>query len=112
MRPTPELPLLSSHSQPTIQTPRSKDEFIQYYNGFMRGPFAAFCARRGWEQKRDRKEDAAAFATIPHHPSYVAPGDRQHHMRQVQVRMCVCEGTTDSGVILYLGFFPLFTCTD
>lgn len=69
---------------------RSKDEFIEYFNGYLRGPFAAFCARKGWEQRRDRAAgDAAAFAAIPHHPSYVAPGDRQHHMRQIQVRLCV-----------------------
>lgn len=58
---------------------------MEYFNGYLRGPFASFCARRGWEQRDGGRGDAAAFAAIPHHPSYVAPGDRMHHMRQVQV---------------------------
>lgn len=40
-----------------------------------------------WEQGGlNSRADLAAFAAIPHHPDYVAPGDRMHHMRQVQVR--------------------------
>lgn len=40
-----------------------------------------------WEQRGlNSRADLAAFAAIPHHPDYVAPGDRMHHMRQVQVR--------------------------
>ena len=83
---------------------------MEYFNGYLRGPFAAFCARKGWEQRRDRAQDAAAFAAIPHHPSYVAPGDRQHHMRQVQVRFFALRGSclytrTDLGSAVGLGFW-------
>ncbi|KAM3568995.1 hypothetical protein VYU27_008899 [Nannochloropsis oceanica] len=74
---------------------RSKDEFVEYFNGYMRGPFASFCARREWEHERGSEgaTGGGVEGILPplfahgHRrlPLPMSGGSRQHHLQQVQM---------------------------
>jgi len=67
----------------------------QYFNGYMRGPFASFCARREWEHERGSEgaTGGGVEGILPplfahgHRrlPLPMSGGSRQHHLQQVQM---------------------------
>ena len=82
----------------------------QYFNGYMRGPFASFCARREWEHEREAEGGmgGGVEGLLPPlfahgHRRLAMPlsgGSRQHHLQQVHM-LTVCgkggEGRREGG---------------
>jgi SHAQKYF class myb-like DNA-binding protein len=94
---------IKSHLQKyRLHGQRSKEEFVEYYNGYMRGPFASFCARREWEHDRSPYGPDGLLPPLFAHghrrlPPALGGGNRQHHLQQVQALTVRREGGREGG---------------